>query len=279
MAAYDLAASRLVWTQPGEVTTRIAVGGDVIIHGGNARGAGRPARRRRRARHRQRRRAVAAPLAADERLAGYDIDANAVYLVVQNMGAGTQGSTGSVVALDPRTQAVRWRHELPTGRVAGPAVRGGLRRRPGRFAVRDPARRRDGRRAGAGAVDRRGGDLRARAAGGDVLRLARRVPAVAVDRARVAPGVRLPAGAAARRSSGRSTGTTCIVRSRRSTRRSIATTSCGASPSRASARASATTPSSSTTTASCSGSTRRRARCAGPTAIRRTRSRRRTRAA
>ena len=39
---------------------------------------------------------------------------------------GKHGSNGSVVALDPRTQAVRWRHELPTGRVAGPAVRGGL---------------------------------------------------------------------------------------------------------------------------------------------------------
>jgi hypothetical protein len=31
-----------------------------------------------------------------------------------------------VVALDPRTKAVRWQHELPTARVAGPAVRGGL---------------------------------------------------------------------------------------------------------------------------------------------------------
>src|SRR3954468_8847423 len=33
IAAYDLVASRQLWTQPGEVTTRIAVGGDVIIHG------------------------------------------------------------------------------------------------------------------------------------------------------------------------------------------------------------------------------------------------------
>ena len=56
---------------------------------------------------------------AGERLAGYDIDANAVYLVVQKVGATKRGTTGSVVALDPRTRAVRWRHELPTGRVAG----------------------------------------------------------------------------------------------------------------------------------------------------------------
>ena len=33
VAAYDLATSRLVWTQPGEVTTRIEVGGDIIVYG------------------------------------------------------------------------------------------------------------------------------------------------------------------------------------------------------------------------------------------------------
>ena len=130
VAAYDLAASRLVWTQPGAVTTRIAVGGDIIIHGSNAPAAatpGGPAS------------AVIVArdigngavlwqhaLASGERLAGYDIDANAVYLVVQKVGATQRGTTGSVVALDPRTKAVRWQHELPTGRVAGPAVRGGL---------------------------------------------------------------------------------------------------------------------------------------------------------
>ncbi len=130
VAAYDLAASRLVWTQPGTVTTRIAVGGDIIIHGSNAPAAaapGGPAS------------AVVVArdigngavlwqhaLASGERLAGYDIDANAVYLVIQKGGATKGGTAGSVVALDPRTKAVRWQHELPTGRVAGPAVRGGL---------------------------------------------------------------------------------------------------------------------------------------------------------
>ena len=95
VAAYDLAASRLVWTQPADVTTRIAVGA-------------------RRHRARQQRPSVAAPgapasavvvardigngamlwqhaLASDERLAGYDIDANAVYLVVQKVGATKRG--------------------------------------------------------------------------------------------------------------------------------------------------------------------------------------------
>jgi outer membrane protein assembly factor BamB len=132
IAAYDLAASRLVWTQPGDVTTRIVVGGDVIVHGSNtpfvakagapAVGAGLTARDIGNGavlwQH---------PMASDERLAGYDADARAVYLVVQSAGgAGKHGGSGSVVALDPRTGAVRWRHELPTGRVAGPAVRGGL---------------------------------------------------------------------------------------------------------------------------------------------------------
>jgi outer membrane protein assembly factor BamB len=126
VAAYDLAASRLVWTQPGEVTTRIAIGSDVIVHGTKPAGAAEGAA------------IVVArdigngavlwqhPLAAGERLAGYDIDAGAVYLVVQTLGATKGGTTGSVVALDPRAGTVRWRHPLPTGRVAGPAVRGGL---------------------------------------------------------------------------------------------------------------------------------------------------------
>jgi outer membrane protein assembly factor BamB len=124
VAAYDLGASRLLWTQPGEVTTRIAVGGDVIVHGAPpatgrgglliARDIGNGAILWQR------------PLASEERLAGYAVDANAVYLVVVTAGAGKHGVQGSVVALDARTQALRWRHELPTSRVAGPAVRGGL---------------------------------------------------------------------------------------------------------------------------------------------------------
>src|SRR4051812_26649329 len=85
VAAYDLGASRQVWTQPGEVTTRIAVGGDVIIHGappatgrgglivardiGNGAVLWQP------------------PLAADERLAGYELDANPVHRGTQNARA------------------------------------------------------------------------------------------------------------------------------------------------------------------------------------------------
>jgi outer membrane protein assembly factor BamB len=135
IAAYDLAASKLVWTQPAEVTTRIAVGADVIVHGTGyplsnhptlpnppgggvmivARDIGNGAVLWQHA------------LGDAEKLAGYDVDARGVYLVLQTVGAGKRGAAaGSVVALDPRVGTVRWRHELPTGRVAGPAVRGGL---------------------------------------------------------------------------------------------------------------------------------------------------------
>src|SRR5204862_1173060 len=122
VAAYDLAGSRLVWTQPGEVTTRIAVGADVIVHGVPyplasgamvvARDIGNGAV------------LWQHPLAEGERLAGYDVDARGVYLVIQTVGGKRAG--GSVVALDPRAGTVRWQHALPTGHVAGPAVRGRL---------------------------------------------------------------------------------------------------------------------------------------------------------
>src|SRR5262249_34529733 len=122
VAAYDLAGSRMVWTQPGDVTTRIAVGADVIVHGApepHATGGLLLARGLRHGaglwQH---------PPAPTQPLAGYERDARAVYVVIQTAG-GKRGG-GSVVALDPRAGTLRWRHELPTGHVAGPAVRGGL---------------------------------------------------------------------------------------------------------------------------------------------------------
>ena len=70
---------------------------------------------------------AAARWRADERLAGYDIDANAVYR--GRADRGRDASAAPTAASSRWTRArgtVRWRHELPTGRVAGPAVRGGL---------------------------------------------------------------------------------------------------------------------------------------------------------
>ena len=156
-----------------------------------------------------------------ERLAGYDVDAD-VGLHGRADGrrdAGARRHGGSVVALDARTGAVRWRHPLPSGRVGGPAARGGLVAVPvdSQYVILlDGA---TGARAGAGAVDGGGGDVRARAARRDVLRLARRVPAVAVDGARLARRRRATCRRGCRRSCARSTGTTSTGPSRRSTRR------------------------------------------------------------
>ena len=33
LAEYDLAASRVLWTQPADVTTRVEVGGTILVHG------------------------------------------------------------------------------------------------------------------------------------------------------------------------------------------------------------------------------------------------------
>ena len=123
LAAYDLAGARILWTQPAEVTTRVVLGGDVLVHGAKpATGAG-PAV------------VVARDLgngavlwqhqvASSERLAGYDADTRSVYLVV-HASAGT-ARTAAVVALDARAGTVRWRHPLPSGRAGGPAARDGL---------------------------------------------------------------------------------------------------------------------------------------------------------
>src|SRR6185436_18341214 len=202
----------------------------------------------------------------------------AVYVVIQTQGLTKRGTTGSVLALDPRTKAVLWRHELPTGHVAGPAVRGGLLAVP---------------------VDSQYVILLDRATGAELAQVLSTAEAATFVRALPegmfygSRGVFLLSGATAR-GSRESPGYLLarlppfvrpfywydlIVPSRRDIRPSTATTSCGAWRSRASARGSATKRSSCTTTVSCSGSTPPRVRCAGPTAIRRTPSRRLTRAA
>ena len=126
VAAYDLAGSRILWTQPAEVTTRVVLGGDVLIHGSKpATGGGTVT-------------VVARDLgngavlwqhqlAAQERLAGYDTDTRSVYLVVQTgAGSGRVAASATVVAMDARAGTVRWRHPLPSGRAGGPAARDGL---------------------------------------------------------------------------------------------------------------------------------------------------------
>jgi outer membrane protein assembly factor BamB len=128
IAVYDLGTSRVLWTQPAEVTTRVAIGGDILIHGTKpasaagatggsvvvARDLGNGAVLWQHA------------LGADERLAGYDIDARAVYLVVHTRAGVGRSAGAAVVALDARAGTPRWRHPLPSGRAGGPATRGGL---------------------------------------------------------------------------------------------------------------------------------------------------------
>jgi outer membrane protein assembly factor BamB len=128
LGAYDLGASRLLWTQPALVTSRIAVGATVVVHGTQPAGADAAAS------------AIVTSrdigtgavlwqhvLSAKERLYGYDLAGDTAFLVVQSTGGGRSSATaGDVLALEGRTGVVKWRHTLPPGRVGGPAARGGL---------------------------------------------------------------------------------------------------------------------------------------------------------
>jgi outer membrane protein assembly factor BamB len=118
LAAYDLATSHVLWTQPADIKGRVEVGADVIVHGASnalvARRIGTGAERWQHA------------LGKDERLLGYAIDAHTVFMVVQQGGLHLHGGTAAVIALDASTGAELWRHELLTGNAGGPAARGGL---------------------------------------------------------------------------------------------------------------------------------------------------------
>jgi outer membrane protein assembly factor BamB len=118
LAAYDLAESRLMWTQPADLKGRIEVGTDVVVYGSTdalvARDISTGAERWRHA------------VAKDERLLGYTIDGKTAFLVLQQGGAHLHGGTASAVALDAGTGAVRWRHTLSSGNAGAPAARAGL---------------------------------------------------------------------------------------------------------------------------------------------------------
>ena len=118
LAAYDLAESRLLWTQPADLKGRVAVGADVVVYGaGDALVARDIATGAQRWRH---------ALAGSERLLGYTIDGHTAYLVVQEGGAHLHGGTAAVLALDAATGSSRWRHALSSGNAGAPAARGGL---------------------------------------------------------------------------------------------------------------------------------------------------------
>ncbi|HEX4405996.1 MAG TPA: PQQ-binding-like beta-propeller repeat protein [Polyangia bacterium] len=118
LAAYDLTAERVLWTQPANLKARVEVGTDVVVYGAAdalvARDITTGAERWSHA------------IARDERLLGYTIDGSSVYLSVQKGGAHLHGGVGSVVALDAATGVRRWSHEMSSGDVGAPAARGGL---------------------------------------------------------------------------------------------------------------------------------------------------------
>jgi outer membrane protein assembly factor BamB len=118
LAAYDLAESRLLWTQPADLKGRIEVGADVVIYGAGdgvvARDISTGAERWRQA------------VAKDERLLGYAIDGKTAYLVVQEGGAHLHSGKASVRAFDAERGVARWRHPLSSGNAGAPVARGGL---------------------------------------------------------------------------------------------------------------------------------------------------------
>ena len=122
LAEYDLAASRVVWTQPADVTTRVEVGGSVLVHGskGTTPNGELVARDL----------ATGAalwqhPLPSSEHLYGYALDGDALFVVTRSTTTPNR-PTGVLAAYDARTGVLRWQTVLPSARVAGPAVRGGV---------------------------------------------------------------------------------------------------------------------------------------------------------
>jgi outer membrane protein assembly factor BamB len=122
LAEYDLAASHLVWTQSADVTTRVEVGGSVLVHGSkgttpNGELVGRDL-------------ATGAalwqhPFPSSEHLYGYALDGDALFVVTRSTTTPNK-PTGVLAAYDARTGVLRWQTMLPSARVAGPAVRGGV---------------------------------------------------------------------------------------------------------------------------------------------------------
>ena len=167
------------------------------------------------------------------------------------------------------------------GSCAGRRAAVGARRRTGRagrggrgaagVAVRVALRRRHGAAARSGPLDRGGRHLRARAAGGALLRVARPVSARARHRARLAPRGGVPGARSCRLSS-------ADLRLRSLSPRAERVLGARSQPRpvarhrrRRPAANSATVWPSFTTTGSSSPSMRRRPRCAGPTSAPRTR--------
>jgi outer membrane protein assembly factor BamB len=122
LAEYDLAASRVVWTQPAEVTTRAEIGGSVLVHGSK----GTTPNGELVARDLTTGAALwQHPFPSSEHLYGYALDGDALFVVTRSTTTPSKPS-GVLAAYDARTGGLRWQALLPSARVAGPAVRGGV---------------------------------------------------------------------------------------------------------------------------------------------------------
>jgi outer membrane protein assembly factor BamB len=122
LAEYDLGTSHLVWSQPADVTTRVAVGASVIVHGSkgttpNGQMEGRELSTGALLWQR--------PFNSSEHLYGYALDGDTLYVVTRD-ATKPQRPTGQLGAYDGRTGVLRWQVMLPSARVAAPAARGGI---------------------------------------------------------------------------------------------------------------------------------------------------------
>jgi outer membrane protein assembly factor BamB len=113
LGAYDLAQSTMLWTQPAELTGRVEVARNAIVHAEKGRdlvgrdiGTGTVVWRH--------------SIPSGQKLIGYAAEADAVYYVAR------EAKQGVVVGLDAARGGVRWRRTLTSNSVGGPAVRGGL---------------------------------------------------------------------------------------------------------------------------------------------------------
>jgi outer membrane protein assembly factor BamB len=122
LAEYDLGASRLVWSQQTDVTTRVEVGSGVVVHGSKgttpngqlvARDLGTGALLWQHA------------FPSSERLYGYAVDGDSLFVVTRESTKPSK-PTGVLAAYDARSGLLRWQAMLPSARVAAPAARGGV---------------------------------------------------------------------------------------------------------------------------------------------------------
>ena len=253
LAEYDLAASRVLWTQPTDVTTRVEVGGNVLVHGSKGTHAQRRAGR---ARGGDGRGALAARLS---RRPSTSTATPSTATRCSSSPARPPRPASRSGCWRPTTRApgvLRWQATLPSARVAGPAARGGVVAVPleSQYVLLYD-----------GATGLQLGQVLSTEEAATFVRAlpeglfygSRGLFLLGRDTAR---GSRHAPGYLARRSCrpscGRPTTTISTAPSRTSTRRSIATACSGASPSPTAVRSSATVWPSCTTTGSSSPSTR-----------------------